>query len=196
MVSSIGTYVLLESARSHGVKQFVYASSHHAVGFLPRGYDIDSTTPHRPDSYYGVSKAFGETLATYFADKHGMNILSIRIGFVGEKVIDERRLHTWCSARDLAQLIEIGLSHPQLGHQVVYGVSKTPGAFFDNQAAFELGFRPQDAALDHLSEPSIAEERPDLSQLQHRLVGGYFGADGFNGDPNRLPRPSAKEDGE
>lgn len=184
-----GTFVLLESTRRNGVKQFVYASSHHAVGFLPRGYPIDCQTPHRPDSFYGVSKAFGETLATYFVDKHGLNILSIRIGFVGEEVIDERRLHTWCSPRDLMQLLEIGLTQKDLGYRVVYAVSDNPDGFFINDSACELGYSPQDRAIDHLANPRLIDQRPDLAKLQDRLVGGYFGANGFDGDPDRLLKP-------
>ena len=183
----------LDAARRHEVKQVVYASSHHALGFLPRGYPIDANTPHRPDSFYGVSKAFGETLATFFADKHGINLLSIRIGYVGEKVIDERRLHTWCSPRDLMQLIEIGLLHKDLGYQVVYGVSDNPDGFFNNDAALELGYQPLDRALDHLEEDSLATEIPDPSRLENRLIGGYFGANGFKGNPDRLVAPKTTE---
>jgi uronate dehydrogenase len=177
---------LLRAAAERNIKQFVYASSHHAVGFLPRGAAIDARTPHRPDSFYGMSKAIGETIATYYADKYGLNVLSIRIGYVGETVIDERRLHTWCSARDLVQLIAIGLERDDLGYRVVYGVSDTPDPFFDNSAATALGYRPADRALDHLADESIATERPDRALLENRLVGGYFGANGFRGDADRF----------
>ena len=181
-----GAHHLLRAAAEHDVKQFIYASSHHAVGFFPRDAAIESRTPHRPDSFYGISKAIGETIATYYADKHGLNVLTVRIGYVGDTVIDERRLHTWCSPRDLVQLIAIGLGRDDLGYRVAYGVSETPGPFFDNSAATALGYRPRDRALDHLADPSIATERPDQTLLENRLVGGYFGANGFRGDADRL----------
>ena len=40
-----------------------FASSNHAVGFYPRHRTIGIDAPVRPDSRYGVSKAFGEALA-------------------------------------------------------------------------------------------------------------------------------------
>src|SRR5438477_5997954 len=56
----IGTYNLFEAARRHRVERIVFASSNHAVGFYPRARRIGTDTPVRPDSRYGVSKAFGE----------------------------------------------------------------------------------------------------------------------------------------
>jgi len=181
-----GTRRLFEAAVRHGVRQVVYASSHHAVGMLPRGAAIDAATPPRADSPYGVSKAFGEILAAYFADKHALNVLSIRIGYVGHTIPDERRTHTWCSARDLAALVELGLSRQDLGYRIVYGVSETPDPFFDNRAATELGYRPRDRAGDHLADPALAEAAPDLDQLDSRFVGGHFAALDFHGEVERL----------
>ena len=68
----------------------------------------------RPDSRYGVSKAFGEALGSLYADKYGLRILSIRIGNVAERPVDVRRLGIWVSPRDLTQLVLIGLEHPEL----------------------------------------------------------------------------------
>src|SRR5581483_4156291 len=44
----------------------------------------------RPDSRYGVSKAFGEALGALYAEKHGLRVLCLRIGNVGDRPIDER----------------------------------------------------------------------------------------------------------
>jgi len=167
----IGAHNIFEAARQAGIRQLVNASSHHAVGYYRRGEHIDHRTPPRPDSWYGLSKAYGEISASCFADKFGMNILSIRIGFVGPEVIDERRLHTWCSPRDLAQLIHLGLSNPDLGHQIVYGVSDNPDPFFDNANATRLGYVPQDRALDHLADPDIPRRPPS-----EPWIGGHFAA--------------------
>ena len=178
----IGTYNVFQSAYRFGVRQIIYASSHHAVGFLARGAHIDSHTPARADSYYGVSKAFGEVLASYFADKFGLNIMAIRIGYVGESAIDERRMRTWCSPRDLAQLIHIGLSTADLGYRLVYGVSDNPGAFFDNSEAVKLGFVPRDSSLDNLANPELRNSLPDPSSPDDLFVGGYFASRGLMED--------------
>jgi len=169
-----GTYNIYEAARLAGISRVVYASSHHAVGFHPRGTPIDHTTAPRPDGYYGLSKAFGEATGSYFADAYGLHVLAIRIGYVGENVVNERRLHTWISARDLAQLIHLGLTAPDLGYQVVYGISENPDPFFDNANATRLGYRPQDRALDHLADPALSEAKPDETSLEGRLIGGQF----------------------
>ncbi|HEY4470633.1 MAG TPA: NAD(P)-dependent oxidoreductase, partial [Stellaceae bacterium] len=59
----IGLYNVFEAARRAGVKRIVMATSNHAVGFYPRAQTIDDRVVPRPDSRYGVSKAFSEALA-------------------------------------------------------------------------------------------------------------------------------------
>ena len=94
----IGCYNLFEAARRKGVKRVVFASSNHAVGFYPRHHHIGVDVTVRPDSRYGVSKAFGEALGSLYADKHGLRVLCLRIGNVGDKPLDKRRLSIWISA--------------------------------------------------------------------------------------------------
>ena len=88
----IGCYNLFEAARRQGVKRVVFASSNHAVGFYPRTPHIGVEVTVRPDSRYGVSKAFGEALGALYADKHGLRVTCLRIGNVGDAPADERRL--------------------------------------------------------------------------------------------------------
>ena len=181
-----GTHNLFRATVENGIQNIVYASSHHVVGFIKRGGKIDHTTAPRPNSEYALSKAFGESAASYFADNFGLNILSIRIGYVGPDVTSERRLHTWISNRDLAQLIAIGLSTPDLGHQIVFGVSACDEPFFDNSNAERLGYRPQDHSRDAVADPSVLEIKPDLTTIEDGVVGGGFAAADFAGDKNRI----------
>ncbi len=113
-------------------------------------------------------------MASLYADKYGLHVLAIRIGYVGEVAIDERRVHTWTSPRDLAQLIKIGLRYPNLGFQLVYGVSKTPACFFDNINAEKLGYRPQDDVHQHLSSPELIHPSPEQERIEARYIGGHF----------------------
>ena len=62
----IGCYNLFEAARRRRVKRIVFASSNHAVGFYPRSRRIGVDHRVRPDSRYGVSKAFGEALGALY----------------------------------------------------------------------------------------------------------------------------------
>ena len=182
----VGTHNVYAACRKRGVSRVVYAGSHHAVGFYRRDEQIDDLAPPRPDSQYGLSKAFGESVAAYYYDKFAIDSLVIRIGFCDRQVIDERRLHTWISPRDLAQLIHIGLTAANLGCQTVYGVSENPGPFFDNTNANRLGYRPRDRAVDHLADPGILDSFSDPNTIDGATIGGPFTASGFVGDAARV----------
>ena len=80
----IGCYNLFEAAYRKGVKRVIFASSNHAVGFYPRHHRIGTDVTARPDSRYGVSKAFGEALGAFYADKHGLRVTCLRIGNVDD----------------------------------------------------------------------------------------------------------------
>ncbi len=140
----VGLYNVFEAARRVGVKRIVMATSNHAVGFYPRAQTIDHRVVPRPDSRYGVSKAFSEALASLYSDKHGIGFLCVRIGNFGTQPIDRRRLSIWISPRDLTQLVRIGLDHPDLRYEIVYGVSNNRRSWYDNANAHRLGYRPQD----------------------------------------------------
>jgi len=182
----VGTHNLFEAAVRQGVKRVVYASSHHVVGFAPRGSHLDHLTAPRPNGEYALSKAYGEAAASYYSDNFGLEILTIRIGYIGDDVSKERRLHTWVSARDLAQLVHIGLTHPDIHHEIVYGVSEVPNPFFDNQNAARLGYVPKDRALDQVKTPDLLAYQPDLATIEEGVVGGGFASVGFAGDPLRV----------
>ncbi|RUM06063.1 NAD-dependent epimerase/dehydratase family protein [Rhizobium chutanense] len=145
----LGTYNLYEAARTNGVQRVVYASSNHATGFYPRGEIISPLDPMRPDSPYGLSKCWGELVAGLYYDTAGIRSLSIRIGNAGTYPNSERSIAIWISARDLAQLVRIGLTHPLIAATVVYGVSDTDETWWDNDLATRLGYRPQDRPRDH-----------------------------------------------
>jgi uronate dehydrogenase len=181
----VGTNNVFEAARTNGISRVVYASSAHCVGFIKRGEHIDHRTFPRPNGEYAVSKAFGEMAASHYADKFGLNILTIRIGYVGNGLDKERRIRNWVSPRDLVQLIEIGLNN-DLGFEITYGISDNPDPFFDNANAFRLGYQPQDNAVDFVTDPSVLDQKPDLTTIEEGVVGGGFAAAGFAGDPNRI----------
>ena len=64
----VGTYNLFEAARLNAVKRVVYASSIHAHGFYRRSQRLTLNESPRPDTRYGLSKAFGEATGRYYAD--------------------------------------------------------------------------------------------------------------------------------
>src|SRR3974390_1480001 len=135
----VGCYNLFEAAYRAGVKRVVFASSNHAVGFYRRDQTIGVDVTVRPDSRYGVSKAFGEALGALYAEKHGLRGACLRIGNVNDKPIDVRRLAIWLKPEDLVQLIRIGLEHPDVRFEIFYGASDNAAAWRDNNRALQLG---------------------------------------------------------
>jgi len=169
-----GTYNILEAARQTGVERFVFASSNHAMGFYPRARTITENERVRPDSRYGVSKAFGEALGSLYADKYGLRVLSIRIGNVGLAPVDRRRLSIWISPRDLAQLVCIGLEHPELRNEIFYGMSDNERAWWDNGTATRFGYVPQDRSEEHARAILANAPAVDPESIPERHQGGDF----------------------
>lgn len=165
-----GAYNLFEAARLENVRRIVFASSNHAVGFYPRGQTIAAEVTVRPDTRYGLSKAFGEALGSLYADKYGAEVLSIRIGHVLPTPLNARDLSIWLSPRDFCQLIRIGLETPAIRHEIVYGMSDNRRAWWDNANATRLGYRPRDRSEDHASEvfarggEPAGDDRADVHQ--------------------------------
>jgi uronate dehydrogenase len=170
----VGTYNLFEAARRARVKRIVVATSNHAVGFYRRDHRIDHRVVPRPDSRYGVSKAFAEALASLYADKHGIGFLCTRIGNFGAKPIDKRRLSIWISPRDYTQLVRIGLEHPDIRYEIVYGVSNNRRSWYDNTNADRLGYRPQDHSEPFAETVLAAEAGKTVDPIAERYQGGTF----------------------
>jgi len=183
----VGSYNLFEAAKRQGVKRVVFASSNHAVGFYRRDQVIGTDVTPLPDSRYGLSKAFGESLGALYAHKYGLEVLCLRIGNVTERPIDKRRLSIWVSPRDLAGLIQIGLEHPDIKYEIAYGVSDNARGWWDNSAATRLGYQPQDRAED-FAEAVLAEE-PDHADddVTEIYQGGTFVTAEYGGNPNQPP---------
>jgi uronate dehydrogenase len=168
----IGTYNLFEAARRAGVRRIIMATSNHAVGFYPRQQKIDHGVVPRPDSRYGVSKAFAEALASLYADKHGIGFLCMRIGNFGPEPIDKRRLSIWISPRDLTQLVRIGLEHPAIRYEIVYGISGNQRSWYDNANAERLGYRPQDNSEPYAEAVLAAEAALPADPIAEGYQGG------------------------
>lgn len=181
----VGTHNLYEAARQAGVRRVVFASSNHAVGFCERSETIDHTIYPRPDSRYGLSKVFGEALASLHADKYGVQSLCLRIGNVAERPLDVRRLAIWISPRDLAQLVGIGIEHPDIRFEIVYGMSDNKRAWWDNFNAYRLGYRPEDRSEDYAMDVLATCPAETGDPVADRHQGGSFCSTEAGGDPTK-----------
>jgi uronate dehydrogenase len=169
----IGCYNIFEAARRNGVKRILFPTSNHAVGFYRRDQTIDHRVYPKPDSRYGVSKVFGEALGSLYADKYGMEVFCMRIGNVNPRPIDKRRLSILFTPRDLAQLVTIGIEHPDIRFEIVYGISRNKRAWYDNANAFRLGYKPQDDSESWAAEV-LAKEPPGADPVAEKFQGGVF----------------------
>ena len=180
----IGTYNVLEAAREAELDTVVFASTNHVVGMYeiehaPDIYErdhellVDHTSPVRPDSYYGASKAFGEDLGRYYVEnfEYPKRFYALRICTVNDEPYDHpygdaeeavangeiergsdayhekvRRMKAmWHSRRDFAHQVDCCLSDDTVEFDIFYGVSDNRRRWFDlERSRAILGYDPQD----------------------------------------------------
>ena len=156
-----GTFNVFDACREHSVGKIVFASSNHVTG----GYDLgdqrglNGSEPVRPDSLYGVTKAFGEALGRFMSDAHGISVICLRIGWVlpeplglealgpealGPEALTAEAVRMWLSPRDLCDLVASSLQ-AQVPYGIYYGTSKNTRRLWDlGPAMKDLGYNPVD----------------------------------------------------
>ncbi|HZB49763.1 MAG TPA: NAD(P)-dependent oxidoreductase [Mycobacteriales bacterium] len=175
-----GTYRVLDAARRAGVRRFVYASSNHAVGYTPRMELAGEDLPIRPDTYYGVSKAFGEALGRMYVDRYGMEFVALRIGSWVPEPSTPRHLATWLSPSDGVRLISAALSAPDVDFAIAYGISANTRGWWDLSSARALGYHPTDDAEEFAAEVIRKHGEPDPADPELALLGGDFTGPGYD----------------
>lgn len=163
----VGTRNVYEAARTAGVNRVIFASSNHAVGYYPimdepykavfdgRLSEVRQPIPPlsaehlRPDSYYGVSKAFGESLGSYFHDAFGISVICIRIGWVmtpDDPSFHPAALSLWLSHADTTQVFEKCIeAPPSVGFAIVHGMSNNRLRIWESEETRKIiGFDPGD----------------------------------------------------
>jgi uronate dehydrogenase len=187
-VNVLGASNLYEAARLNGVGRIVLGSSNHAMGFYRRNERVGAYDQMRPDTLYGLSKCWAELTAGLYYDKAGIRTLSIRIGNAQERPTTPRSLEIWISPGDLAQLCELGLTHPEVDCTIVYGVSAGGGSWYDNSEADRLGYRPADVIRDFAAPEAFVEQPVALNDIAETYQGGPFVTWGHDGTPHPRPR--------
>jgi uronate dehydrogenase len=169
-----GSYHIYEGARKNGVKRVVYASSVHAIGYHELESHIDADSPVRPDSLYGVSKTYVESLSRLYWDKFGIESLCLRIFSSFPEPRDRRMMWSWLSFDDCIQYVERGLTAPRLGHTIAFGMSDNRVKPVDDGKAGHIGFHPQ-ASTDRFRDALEARtDTPDPKSDGAKYLGGWF----------------------
>lgn len=166
----VGTYNVLEAARRAGVRRVIFASSGATVSAYEREMPyralvegrgaevsdwplITTASPVRPGNVYGATKVWGEALARYYADAHGLSAICLRIGHVNaqDRPTTPRVTSVWCSQRDVARAIAAALdAPPDLRFAVCFVTSRNRFGYraLDDGRSL-LGWEPVDSADDY-----------------------------------------------
>jgi uronate dehydrogenase len=180
-----GTFNIFEAARVQNVRRVIFASTHHVVGYYPRGKRVAPDDPVRPDSRYAVSKVFGESLGRLYADKHGIETIAMRIGTFQSKPLDRRQLSAWISRRDMVELTRCCIDAPKVHFEIVFGVSDNRRNWWDIGSARRLGYVSQDDAESYAAEIDTRIPKVEV-QAAVQFQGGNNCATEFSADLDKL----------
>jgi nucleoside-diphosphate-sugar epimerase len=142
-VNVMGTYNVIEAAVKLGIRKIIIASSETTYGLVfaheprdPKYFPLDEEYDVDPMDSYALSKVVNEKNARAFALRSGADIYAIRIGNVIEpheyalfpkwfKDPGFRKRIAWSyiDARDLGELVHLGIQKDGLGFQVFNGAS-------------------------------------------------------------------------
>jgi uronate dehydrogenase len=170
-----GLYHVYEAARRERAR-VVFASSNHAIGFHERSEAIDADTQFLPDTYYGLSKAYGELMGRLYWYKHGVESIALRIGSCFPEPQNARMLATWLSYDDLARLVVRCVLAPQVRCDVIWGASNNARmTWWRNDARDEIGWAPQDSADPFAGQ--LAGKVSSNPVIERYMGGDYCGAE-------------------
>lgn len=180
-----GTHQVFDAARLAGVRRVVFASSNHAVGFAGRTHLLPAEIPPRPDTFYGLSKAFGEALGQLYADRYGMDVVALRIGSFRDLPSQPRHLSTWLSPEDCVRLVHAALSAHHRGFAAVYGISANTRGWWDHTPGHALGYHAEDDAEEYAEEILAEHGEIDRTAVEYTRVGGEYCRPEFDVEPIR-----------
>ena len=158
------THNTFEAGRLAGVKRMIFASTNHTmhghtIRTTPETLDPDKKVrlelpdAPNPDSFYAVSKLLGENLGRLYFEKHGIEFVGMRIGWliqendpstkVGTSAEDYMRA-MWLSHRDCVEAHRCAIE-AEVGFTNAYVISRNDRRVFDlDETERVLGYRPQD----------------------------------------------------
>ena len=139
----IGTYNLFEAARQSGVRRVVFASRAGLLAPYPEEITRTIDMPPRPESYYSISKVFGENLGYMYASQFGLECVSVRIGNVRADRPQAEHPHHLSHA-DLVRVFERAVIQPEIEYEVVFGVSGGDWPLYDLEHGRRvIGYEPE-----------------------------------------------------
>ncbi|MBV0923624.1 NAD(P)-dependent oxidoreductase [Halomicroarcula limicola] len=173
-----GTYNAFEAARRNDLDRIVVASTSHVVGMYNREDpgEMESLTeelstvvgpedPLRPDSYYGVAKAACEAIGSLYADRYGVDVVSLRLGWLmteaelratraGPAARHRFARAMWLSPRDCRSLVSAAVRHAlPTSPLVANAISRNEDRYLTlAETVVALDYQPRDDAAAVLAE--------------------------------------------
>jgi uronate dehydrogenase len=178
----VGPFVVFDEARKLGLNRIVFAGSHHAVGFhhADGTLDLPEDAPSRPDTFYAVTKLYGEALARLYAERHRMHVYCLRIGYYMSPDRIAEGLGRYkealiLSPRDFAQMVSLCLEQdePRFGVYNCISQARRPWLSIE-KARRELGYAPQDSVETIFGDvpPAAPLNADDFSWLYGEMKTG------------------------
>ena len=131
-------------------------------------------SPIRPNGYYAISKAYGESIGRFYSEQYGISCICLRIGYCRPEGVPVRSwsdFATWQSHRDQIQITRKSLEAPEsVAFDIFYGVSDNTWRVWDIDHAREIiGYEPQDNAENFRDSGGIfnVEPTPNQGWLAH-----------------------------
>ena len=151
----VGTYNIFRAASEAGVRRIVYASSAQVVAGYPLDVQVRTDMPVCPRNLYGVSKAYGEALAAYYAYQRQVEVVAVRIGAFEYKgdwaQMSARDLSAWAEPEDLCSLLVrcIEAEMAEGPFLIAHGISDNRFKRLDlSDTRSLLGYHPQADAFE------------------------------------------------
>lgn len=152
----VGVYHVLESARAANVSRLILASSGQVVWHERNSNPglIRTDTPPSPRYWYAAAKCFLEAAGRAFADRFGMSVMAVRLGWcprtreqVEEIAAEEWAQDVYLSPNDAGRFFACAVdAPPPKGYAVIYASSKPlHRARYDAEPTVRLtGFEPHE----------------------------------------------------
>lgn len=152
----VGVYHIFEQAQCAGVKRLIVASSGQVVWYqrLTGPFPIDATVQPTPRYWYAAAKMFLEGAGRSFAEKFGIEVIAVRLGWCPRTPaqVEEIRAEPWAqdvylspndAGRFFACAVEATLAQK---FTVVYATSKPKRMLYDLDTCKRLvGFEPNES---------------------------------------------------
>jgi UDP-glucuronate 4-epimerase len=158
-----GTLNLLELAREHGVKQFVFGSSSSVYGINAKVPFSEDDPVRQPISPYAATKAAGELLCHTYSHLYGIRCIALRFFTVyGARQRPDLAIHKF------AKLITEGRAIPVFGD----GTTRRDYTYIDDIIAgvrASLDYRKSEYEVFNLGESQTVELNQLISLLEKEL---------------------------